>query len=100
MGLDELAEQVVSREDFVRFLNALRDDLARELARPPNETAWGAGAWGHADLEGFLEAWAAWLEGLTRDSPQWPLYGRTLESLDPRAWRLFAEMMLVARVYE
>jgi hypothetical protein len=75
------------RGRIFNFLTALRDDLRRELARAPEETASGAGDWAHPDLEGYLNAWAGWLEDLTRDSPQWPLYGRTLESLDPRARR-------------
>jgi hypothetical protein len=97
--LDDLAARATSRTEFIRFLDALRADLRAELARPHEEVAW-AGDWGHPDLEGFLEAWAAWLQGLTPNSPQWPSYGTALESLEPTAWRLFAEMLLVARVYE
>ena len=100
MDLDAIAEGATSREDFIRFLQALLADLERDLARPAEETAWGAGDWAHTDLEGFLETWAAWLEGLTPRSPQWPSYGLALESLEPQAWRLFAEMLLVARVHE
>jgi hypothetical protein len=100
VDLDALAETVGSREEFARFLQALVADLQRELARPTQETAWGAGDWANADLEGFLETWSAWLEGLTPQSPQWPSYGVALESLEPTAWRLFAEMLLVARVHE
>jgi hypothetical protein len=100
IDLHEFAERVASREDFARFMNALREDLERELTRPPQETAWCAGDSAHTDLDGFLETWAAWLEGLSRDSPQWPSYGRTLESLDPRAWPLFAKCSFAARVHE
>lgn len=100
VGLDAIADGVSSRRDFVRFLRALLEDLRRELARPPEETKCGAGEWAHADLEGFLETWAAWLEDLTPESPQWRSYGIALDSLAPDAWRLFAEMLLVARVHE
>jgi hypothetical protein len=98
--LDDLADRATSRPAFVTFLDALRADLRAEMARPEEEVAWGGGEWGHRDLEGFLEAWAAWLQGLTPQSPQWPSYGTALESLEPKAWRLFAEMLLVARVHE
>jgi hypothetical protein len=87
--LDELGERAVDRRSFVAFLDALRADLRRELARPPAETAWGAGDWSHPDLEGFLETLGAWLT----DS-------RHLDHVDASAWRAFAEMLLAARVYE
>ncbi len=100
MDLDEIAEHARSRETFVEFLKALLEDLERDLARPDEETAWGGGDWAHPDLEGFLETWADWLGDLTPQSPQWPSYGIALESLEPKAWRLLAEMLLVARVHE
>jgi len=100
MDLDEIAEGVTSREGFVRFLRALLEDLKRELSLPEEETAWGGGDWGHTDLDGFLETWAAWLEGVTPRSPQWESYGLPLEALESDAWRWFAKMLLVARVYE
>jgi hypothetical protein len=100
VDLDAIAEGVASRGDFVRFLRTLVEDLRRELARPPEETEWGAGEWAHADLEGFLETWAAWLDDLTPESPQWRSYGIALDSLAPAARRVFAEMLLVVRVHE
>lgn len=89
--VDDLAARATSRADFMRFLDALRADLAAELARPKAEVAWGAGEWSHPDLEGFLEALEAWLTA----SP----IGR-FDALDRHAWQAFAEMMLAARVYE
>jgi hypothetical protein len=87
--LADLAERVRSREDFVRFLDALRADLRTELSRPAGEVACGAGEWSHPDLEGFLETLGA---GLT-DS------GR-FDGLSSDTWRALAEMLLAARVYE
>jgi hypothetical protein len=87
--LDELADRATSRVDFVRFLDALRADLRRELARPAEEVAWGAGDWSHPDLEGFLETLGAALSSTDR-----------FDTLDRGAWQAFAEMLLTARVHE
>jgi hypothetical protein len=89
VDLDELGERVDGRASFVAFLDALRADLSRELARPAEETAWGRGDWSHPDLEGFLETLGAWLTDSKR-----------FDELDPTAWKAFAEMLLAARVYE
>lgn len=98
--LDRIADAVEDRASFVRFLEALRSDLRRELARGSEERALDDGEWGHPDLEGFLEAWAAWLDDLQPDSANWGSFGPALDSLEPRAWRAHAEMLLAARVYE
>jgi hypothetical protein len=87
--LDDLGERACDRPSFVAFLDALRADLRRELARPPEETAWGAGDWSHADLEGFLETLGASLTDSGR-----------FDHLGAESWRAFAEMLLVARVHE
>jgi hypothetical protein len=87
--LDELADEVQSRETFVRFLDALRADLRRELSRPEEELAYGAGDWAHPELEPFLETLGASLTDSGR-----------FDALDAASWQAFAEMLLVARVYE
>jgi hypothetical protein len=56
VDLDEFGERVDSRASFVAFLDALRADLSRELARPAEETAFGAGDWSHAFAEMLLAA--------------------------------------------
>ncbi len=87
--LNDLGECVDSRPSFVAFLDALRADLRRDLARPSKETVWGAGDWSHPDLEGFLETLGAWLTASGH-----------LDGLDPTAWKAFAQMLLAARIYE
>jgi hypothetical protein len=87
--LDHLAKRVTDKTSFVTFLDGLRGDLVRELARPAEETAWGAGDWSYTDLEGFLEALGAWLKD-----------GDRFDTLDAVAWRAFAEMLVAARMYE
>jgi len=87
--LDALAAQAESRDAFVRFLEAFRADLRRELSRPEEELAYGGGDWSHPELEAFLETLGAWLT----DS-------RRFDGLGADSWRAFAEMLLAARVYE
>ena len=87
--LDELGDEAESRESFVRFLDALRADLRRELARPPEETEYGSGDWAHPELEPFLESLGRWLTDSGR-----------FDDLDAASWRAFAEMLLAAQVYE
>ncbi len=87
--LYDLAAVASSREDFVRFLDALRADLRVELARPESEVAWGAGDWSHPDLEGFLETFGRFLTD-----------GRRFDALDNYVWKAFAEMLLAARICE
>ena len=89
VDLDALADAAISRSAFVTFLDALRADLRRELARPPEEVAFGAGEWSHPDLDAFLETLGRWLT----DSEE-------LDRLDRTTWQTFAEMLLAARVYE
>ena len=76
--LHDLACHAADRASFVAFLDALRSDLARELARPSEETAWGAGDWSHPDLAGYQETLAAWLTDSGR-----------FDRLEPTAWQAY-----------
>jgi len=99
---DDLAEETRSREEFVRFLDALRADLRTELSRPADELAWGAGNLGHTNLEGFLEVLGAWLTNSAhpKSMARGTREQRVLDLLGPEAWQAFAWMLLAARVYE
>lgn len=84
MTLAERAATVRTRADFVVFLEALRLDHATNGA-----------AWANPDLPSFLEAAGAW----SRDSDGfYKNAGLDPSTLSP--WRLLADVLMAARVYE
>ena len=87
--LHDAFARVDDKQAFIRFLEAFRADLVRELARPDEEVRWGAGDWSHPDLDGFLETLAAWVADSGR-----------FDDLDSASWKAFAEMLMAARIYE
>ena len=77
--------EIGSREEFVRFVYSLED----ELRQHPED-------WDNKDLATFLSALAAWLSDAHG-------YYRNLKldvSADVPSWRLFADSLLAARVYD
>lgn len=81
---DLSVETINSRADFVQFVRELCTDL---------ETS--AESWENSDLRSYLEAVAAWIEdmdGYYRNSDQ-PLPQQP-------SWKILAEILLAARVYE
>jgi hypothetical protein len=82
--LIESAHEVATREDLVAFLKALNADFAANR-----------GAWGNARLETFLEAMAAWSEDM---DGYYESRGESLVTLP--AWRVLADILVAARVYE
>jgi hypothetical protein len=82
--LNEMVEQIDSREAFVAFLRSLFHDLQQ---RP--------GEWGNRDLGSFLEAMAAWAEDMDG------YFHNQGESVpDQPTWKTLGQMLLAARVYE
>jgi hypothetical protein len=82
--LDDLADKVSTREDFAAFVQALVADYQRHQQ-----------VWENRDLPSFLEAlgvWAADLDGFYQNR------GETVP--DQPSWKLLAQMLLAARVYE
>ena len=84
----DLADQVVTREDFIAFVKALRKDLHDH-----------AEDWESTSLDDYLEALGGYVEDM----------GPTLEEIvqerestpEPEpSWRLFAKILLVASFYE
>ncbi|MEU3746864.1 MULTISPECIES: hypothetical protein [Streptomyces] len=77
-------DHVVSREDLASFVLSLHrscDD--------------GGESWDNADLAGFLEALAAWID----DSDGW--YRNTSRELPAEGgWRFFAHALQAATMYE
>jgi hypothetical protein len=84
MTLAQRARAVRTREDLVEFIEALRADYGT-----------GPVPWANADLESFItatSAWAADMEGFYDNA------GEDLSTLPP--WRVFADILMAARVYE
>ena len=84
MDLNAKADAVSSRDQFVDFLNALRQDAATH----PEE-------WQNKTLDEYLEALSAWVQDMdgyyknnNRPVPTSP------------GWKNLAEMMLAAKYYE
>lgn len=84
MSLTERARTTETREDFVEFLREFRADFAS-----------GHSGWVNADLPTFLEAMAAWIndmDGYYRNAGQ--------NSSDLTPWRIMADILMAARIYE
>lgn len=82
--LNAEAAQVQTREDFVRFVR----HLVSELQRNPKD-------WANQDLSTYLDALAGWTDDMVG-------YYQNLGVAAPiqPTWKVLAEMLLAARVYE
>jgi hypothetical protein len=77
-------ESVNSKSDFVQFVEGLRADPGKN----PDE-------WENPTLDSFLEAMAAWV---TASDDSYRNTGRPVP--DNVSWRVFAEVLAAARIYE
>jgi hypothetical protein len=84
MDIDELGDRVASREELVAFLQELATDSKANSS-----------SWENATLENFLEALAAWTEVADR---YYANRGESIAEVSP--WRVIAEALLAARIYE
>lgn len=84
MDLNNKADVVSSRDDFVKFVDALRHDLAAHRAE-----------WQNATLDKFLEALSGWVQ----DMDGYYLNNNLPVPTSPN-WKNLAEMMLAAKYYE
>ncbi len=74
MNIYKQAEEINNQKDFVKFLNSLQKDLQENLSE-----------WENDSLAKFLDS----LKGYCADKDQ-----------KEASWKTFAELLLVARVYE
>ncbi len=74
MDIYEIAKKVETQEDFVNFLQAFRADFEQNQYE-----------WENSNLSDFLNG----LEGYCSDKKQ-----------DGSGWKILAEILLAARVYE
>ena len=84
MNLKNEVDAVSSRDDFVKFVDALRQDLSIHPAD-----------WQNATLSDFLEALSAWVQ----DMDGYYLNNQLPIPTSPE-WKNLAEMMLAAKYYE
>lgn len=83
--IEKLTLEIASRSDFVQFIHALLDNLEQHPE-----------VWENRDLRSYMDALAAFLndaEGYYRNA-------KLGVSADTPSWRLFADSLLAARVYE
>lgn len=84
MNLNVKADAITSRDDFVAFVDSLRQDLAVH----PDE-------WQNPTLASFLEGLSAWV----RDMDGYYENHRLPVPTTP-SWKNLAEMLLAAKCYE
>ena len=84
MDLAEQVQEIESRQDFVSFVQALRQDFA---ATPE--------LWENRDVDSFLDALAAWVGGMDG-------YYRNIGAPPPEqlTWRVLGDMLMAATMYE
>jgi hypothetical protein len=84
-ALIDLGESVNSQADFVQFLRALYENFQKEGRK-----------WENNDLGNFLEALWVWSDGCEQ------YYLNCDIPIDPSQpqWRVFADMLMAARIYE
>jgi len=87
---EELLERIESRDDFLRFLDALRTDYesmeAAEAAAPASPFGRPARGWENVRLADFLGAMRAW--------------AHDADIGDAPSWRAFAQLLLAGKGYE
>lgn len=71
----ELFEAIETRSDFLKFLAELQNNYA----------TYGGEVWGNNNLESFLEGLYGYNYNASNDAP---------------SWKIFADILLAARVYE
>jgi hypothetical protein len=84
MSLQDQVKTVRTPEEFVRFLGELSADF--EAHRD---------TWSNADLGAFLEGMRGWLEDM---DGYYANIGENPKDLPP--WRILADALMAARVYE
>ena len=83
--LEDCSSELKSRTDFIQFIYALKKDLEKN----PDE-------WENCDLRTYLNALAAFLG----DANGYYKNAELNVSADDPSWRVFADCMMAARVYD
>lgn len=80
MNLDDALKRVVSKETFLEFVAALRDDT-------------GNAGWENGSIETFLDAMHAWASSTSARN-----HGPSVS--EQASWRTFAEILHAGKFYE
>jgi hypothetical protein len=83
MDILEKIERIKTADDLADFVAYLRDDLADDLD-----------SWENPTLERFLDAMEAWLRDARRYNE-----GIKGKSFEP-SWKMFADILYAAKIYE
>jgi len=84
LELESQVKQIKTRQDLVQFISMLRADLEDNPAGREN-----------LSLLDFLDSLAAWIESMDQC-----YRNQGVEFSEDQPWKLFAEMLLAARIYE
>lgn len=84
MSTTEAVDAIHSREEFVAYVRGLACSLRDEPA-----------TWEHQDLDSYFHALAAWAEDMDGY-----FRNRTEAIPEQPSWKLLAQMLAAARVYE
>jgi hypothetical protein len=81
MSIVEIAEQVTDKDSFIKFLQALNEDLSNNGEE-----------WENPELDRYIEAMKGYLNASTESS---------INKVDfTPSWSLFAKIMVAASIYE
>ena len=84
MDLNELLEKVDSKETFLQFVKALKEDKVeedeKEKTSPPSPYGPGANGWENGSISTFLDAVEAYGEDsdLIKEEPNWKSFALLL----------------------
>lgn len=77
-------EEIQTKNDFVRFLRALKKDCLNNFS-----------SWENRDIEAFLEAMAAWVEDM-----EGFYINQGLPVPEKPDWKVFADILMGGKLYE
>jgi hypothetical protein len=84
MDLMDKANSVKSKDDFIRFIEGLLDNLHNS-----------PGEWENISLHDFLEAMASWVEDM-----EGYYTNNNLPIPNDINWKVFADILMAAKMYE
>ncbi len=96
MNLDELEDQVVDEESFIKFIEALAKDLdeenEQEKKNPSSPFGTGVNGWENKNLSDFLWTMRHWAS-MSKDGM--PYYEKP-----ENPWQRMANILSAAKIYE